>query len=149
VAEFEGQLAELQGEQGGSRPPSGQAGGDLSGNYPNPDLAAGAVGSAEVANGTLTSADVGRFSGTTTIDFPSIAGQSCAYVLVDPTGAAADVDVDNDPVLVIPDDTVPQNVVVTSWRSNLLERFRIRACNITALPIDPPSAAYHWIIFDN
>jgi hypothetical protein len=142
----------LQGEQGIQGPPgpsTGPAGGDLSGNYPNPELAAGAVGGAEVANGTLTSADVGRFSGTSTHDFPSIAASSCAYFLVDPNGAAPDVDIENDPVLVIPGETVPQNVVVTSWRTNLAGRFRIRACNITALPIDPPSASYHWIVFDN
>jgi hypothetical protein len=142
----------LQGEQGVQGPPgpsTGPAGGDLSGNYPNPDLAAGAVGSAEVANGSLTSADVGRLSGTSTLDFPSILPHTCAYFLIDPNGSATDVDIDNDPVLVIPDDTVPQNVAVMSWRSNVVGRFRIRACNVDTVAHDPPTAAYHWIIFDN
>jgi hypothetical protein len=141
-----------QGEQGIQGPPgpsTGAAGGDLSGNYPNPELAAGTVGSAEVTNGSLSSGDVGLFSGTSTLDFPSILPNSCAYILVDPSGTGPDVDVENDPVLVIPDDTVNQNIVVSPWRSNLATQFRLRACNVSAAAIDPPSAPYHWVVFNN
>jgi len=38
--------------------PSGGAGGDLAGTYPNPQIAAGAVGAAEVADGSLSGADI-------------------------------------------------------------------------------------------
>jgi hypothetical protein len=138
-----------QGPQGPPGPSTGAAGGDLSGNYPNPEIAAGAVGAAEVTNGSLSSGDVGLFFGTSTLDFPSILPHSCAYLLVDPSGSGADVDVDNDPVLVIPDDAVPQSVVVSPWRSNVTTTFRLRACNVSVLAIDPPSATYHWVVFNN
>ena len=42
-----------------SMPPSGAAGGSLSGTYPNPGIADGAVTSIKIADGTITSSDVG------------------------------------------------------------------------------------------
>jgi hypothetical protein len=51
-----------QGEPGDTGPPgnsAGPAGGDLTGNYPNPTIAADAVTGAEVFNASLTAADLG------------------------------------------------------------------------------------------
>jgi pectate lyase-like protein/carbohydrate binding protein with CBM5/12 domain len=56
---------------GGGGAPSGPAGGSLAGTYPNPTIAAGAITTTEIADGTIVDADI---SGTAAIAQSKISG---------------------------------------------------------------------------
>ena len=67
-----------------SLPPSGAAGGDLTGTFPNPTVGANAVTSAKIADGTIVNADI---SATAAIANTKIAGLG-SLATVTPSGTA-------------------------------------------------------------
>ena len=74
----------------GSAAPSGAAGGGLSGTYPNPTLAANAVGSANVVDAGaagLRRADLAAVATTATFDPPNIPAHSCSSAVAAVPGA--------------------------------------------------------------
>jgi hypothetical protein len=59
LAPLQDQVTQLKGKQfPASLPPSGPAGGDLTGTFPKPTIGPAAVGSLEITDGTVSSADI-------------------------------------------------------------------------------------------
>jgi len=99
----------------------------------------------------MDSASFGRVrtAGSSTYNPPTVPGNSCHSLTVDP--AAGFADLSNDVVLVTPDGTLnPAQWSVTSmhYGSPYPYFFRIQFCNQTAAALDPASTRVDWIVFD-
>lgn len=132
------------GPAGPQGPATGPAGGDLTGNYPNPSIAADAVTSAKVIDASqaagLRKADTGAVSATVTFDPGSIAAQSCGSDSATLTGAQ-----NGDLVIAHPVSAVWSNLMYAPWLSqtNLVS---LRLCNPTASAIDGPAVSFHVLL---
>jgi hypothetical protein len=78
--------------QGAGGPPSGAAGGDLTGTYPNPQIGTGVVGSAEVATDSLAATDLATASvGTAEVGTDALGATDLAVNSVGESEIAPDV----------------------------------------------------------
>jgi hypothetical protein len=68
---------------GGGGPPTGLAGGDLAGSYPNPTLAPGAVGTTDIVDGAVTDAKV------TSVAYSKVTGAPAIPTTLPPSGPAS------------------------------------------------------------
>lgn len=147
-----------QGPQGVQGPPGAAgsdatvngvaAGGGLTGTYPNPTLAANAVGALQVTDGSLNLRDVTRLQVATSLDFPSIAGGACVSQPIPLPGSL------NTPIALV---NAPPNFFTASpglvFNSNIGindgDDIQIRACNVTNAAIDPPSGTWRAGVFEH
>ena len=77
-----------QGQQGPPGPSTGPAGGDLTGNYPNPDIAPNAVGTDEIADGSVGAGDLAGEEG---LHFPTLGNCVGSTAWSSPVAFAQDV----------------------------------------------------------
>jgi hypothetical protein len=120
-----------------------EAGGDLAGAYPAPTLAADAIESAEVRDGSLRLADTAVLSGQSRIDAPSIAAHSCLSLRTTVRGVKP-----YDRALLFPTQNLPVGVSVTPiFNTNLAGRILFRVCNATGKAVDPPLGAWAYVVW--
>jgi hypothetical protein len=112
------------------------------------DIAFGAVGGGAVADGSLTSRDVARWSGRFSVDIPPVPGNQCwsrepVLQALDAAGA----DIRGDVVQVTPDGSWPRAktatrevaLSLTVYNSATPSRFVISVCNPTSTPLPATS----------
>jgi hypothetical protein len=119
------------------------AGGDLAGTYPGPLLAADAVESAEVKDGSLRLVDTAVLTGQVRVDVPPVAAHSCASLRAAVPGVKP-----YDRAIVLPTQNLPVGVSVTPvFNTNLAGKLLFRVCNATAKPVDPPLGGWAYVVW--
>ena len=114
------------------------------------DVQDDSIGSAGITDGSLSTTDYALDTGTTSLDLPSIAGQTCGESgLI----ALSEGTFDNDPVVLSADDDfsgTPESKLVYETRlvGGAQNAFRIILCNITAAAYDPPAITFQWAILN-
>lgn len=127
-----------------SRTPTGTAGGSLTGSYPNPTVANGAIRGAQIADGSLGMYDLFVFTGSgfaVGANFP-LAANSCANASLNLTNI---FDVNEDDVVIVSMKGKPSGLVMTPYTLNANDNTNnlmvFEFCNVSNTNLVIPSTA--------
>jgi hypothetical protein len=128
----------------GSAAPSGEAGGGLAGAYPNPTIAANAVGSANVVDAAnaagLRKMDIAAVSTTVSFDPPNLGAGECGADSAPVPGALS-----GDVIVAHPVSTVWGNLVYMPW-SVLAGAVYMRFCNPGPVASDGGATPFYVLL---
>jgi hypothetical protein len=118
-----------------------QTGNILDGTIGNADLGPNAVTGDKVQNGSLAAADLGVLVGTVSVDPPSLNAGECSIASATVTGMQS-----NDRVILNHADTALDAGLVTQPMTGAADTLRVRVCNTTAGTVDGASHSYSYIV---
>ena len=113
------------------------------------DLADDAIDAAKVRNRSLGGADVGRYSGTFSIPFPSIAAGACNSQTTPPLVPIPNgQDVSDDAIVLTPPPSFPATALSVEAQGGAADKITITLCNRTGAPVVPGSPAFRYVTID-